>query len=118
MTCCAWSFNMTEVCKGGKTDTIWPGCCEYLDRPDSNPKGTQIMAATSTDALGIGRAVNAPSRRQLGGSMLAAVCSAAFAGAVVLPDRGEAFPAPASPDAELIATAKAPNTEPETSLCP
>ena len=46
--------------------------------------------------------VVAPSRRQLGGSILAAACGAAFAGAVVLPDQGEAFPAAESPDATLL----------------
>ena len=46
--------------------------------------------------------VIAPSRRQFGGATLAALCGAAFAGAVVLPDRGEGFPSAASPDAELI----------------
>lgn len=61
------------------------------------------MAAESTTTLGLGRAVTAPSRRQLvGGSILAALSGAAFAGAVVLPDRGEAFPASASPDTELL----------------
>ena len=44
----------------------------------------------------------APSRRHLvGGSILAAVCGAAFAGAVVVPDPGEAFPA-TNPDALLL----------------
>jgi hypothetical protein len=46
--------------------------------------------------------VVAPSRRQLGGASLAALCGAAFGAAVVLPDPGEAFPAPANRDAELI----------------
>ncbi len=45
-----------------------------------------------------------PSRRQLiGGSIVAALTGAAFAGVVVLPDPGEAFPAPASPDTHLLA---------------
>ncbi len=43
-----------------------------------------------------------PTRRGVGGAILAAVCGGAFAGAVVLPDPGEAFPVAASPDAELI----------------
>ncbi len=44
-----------------------------------------------------------PSRRHLiSGSILAALSGAAFAGAVVLPNPGEAFPAAANPDAELI----------------
>ena len=60
------------------------------------------MAATSDTTLGTRRAVTVPSRRQLGGATLAALCGAAFAGAIVLPDPGEAFPAAASPDAELI----------------
>ena len=60
------------------------------------------MAVNTDTTLGTRRAVTAPSRRQLGGSILAAACGAAFASAVVLPDPGEAFPAPASPDAELI----------------
>ncbi len=60
------------------------------------------MAAESTTTLGAGRAVLTSSRRQIGASTLAALCGAAFAGAVVLPDPGEAFPPPASPDAELI----------------
>ncbi|MGI4939282.1 MAG: hypothetical protein ACRYHQ_01715 [Janthinobacterium lividum] len=60
------------------------------------------MAAESTTTLGTRRAVTAPSRRQFGGAILAALCGATFAGAVVLPDPGEAFPAAANPDAELI----------------
>ncbi|MGI4944849.1 MAG: hypothetical protein ACRYHQ_30550 [Janthinobacterium lividum] len=60
--------------------------------------------ATHTHTTGC---VVAPSRRQLGGATLAALCGAAFAGAVVLPDRGEAFPAVASPDAELLAACAA-----------
>lgn len=60
------------------------------------------MAAEPNITLGTSRAVIAPSRRQLGASILAASCGAAFAGAVVLPDPGEAFPASTSPDAELI----------------
>ncbi len=61
------------------------------------------MAAESTTTLGAGRAVNAPSRRHLiGGTILAAACGAAFAGAVVLPNPGEAFAVVASPDAELV----------------
>ncbi|MGI4799389.1 MAG: hypothetical protein ACRYG8_36205 [Janthinobacterium lividum] len=60
------------------------------------------MAARPTTTLGTCRAVTAPSRRQLGGSILAAACGAAFAGAVLLPDPGEAFPVPASPDAVLL----------------
>ena len=55
--------------------------------------------ATHTHTTGC---VVAPSRRQFGGSVLAAACGAAFAGAVVLPDPGEAFPAPSSPDALLL----------------
>ncbi len=71
------------------------------------------MAVESPTTLGTRRAVTAPSRRQLGGSILAAACGAAFAGAVVLPDPGEAFPAEGirisrtppqpSPDARLLA---------------
>jgi hypothetical protein len=60
------------------------------------------MAIATATTLGTRRAVLAPSRRQFGGASLAALCGAAFAGAVVLPDPGEAFPPPASPDAELI----------------
>ncbi len=61
------------------------------------------MAAQPTTTLGTGRAVTAPSRRHLiGGSILAALSGAAFAGAVVLPNPGEAFPAATGPDAELI----------------
>lgn len=60
------------------------------------------MAVTTNTTLGTCRAVTAPSRRQLGGTILAAACGAAFAGAVVLPDRGEASPAATSPDVELI----------------
>lgn len=57
--------------------------------------------ATHTHTMG--RAV-APSRRQLvGGSLLAALTGAAFGTAVVLPHPGEAFPVPASPDADLLA---------------
>ena len=54
----------------------------------------------------MGRVV-APSRRHLGAATLAALCGAAFAGAVVLPDPGEAFTVPASPDAELLAACAA-----------
>jgi hypothetical protein len=62
------------------------------------------MAATSNTTLGTRRAVLAPSRRQLiGGSILAALSGAAFAGAVVLPDPGEAFPQPIGHDAEVLA---------------
>jgi len=71
------------------------------------------MAAASNTTLGTRRAVLAPSPRQLGGSILAAACGAAFAGAVVLPDPGEAFPAQGirisrmplqpSPDAAVLA---------------
>lgn len=44
-----------------------------------------------------------PSRRHLvGGSLLAALSGAAFAGAIVLPNPGEAFPVSASPDAVLL----------------
>lgn len=58
------------------------------------PKATQPVT-TASPAM--------PSRRRLiGGSILAATCGAAFAGAVVLPNPGEAFPVAASPDAELI----------------
>ncbi|MGI4797887.1 MAG: hypothetical protein ACRYG8_28335 [Janthinobacterium lividum] len=46
--------------------------------------------------------VVAPSRRQFGGATLAALCGVAFAGAIVLPNPGEAFPATASPDAVLL----------------
>ncbi len=60
------------------------------------------MAAASPTTLGTRRAVTAPSRRQIGGSILAAACGAAFAVAVVLPDPREAFPVPASPDAVLL----------------
>ncbi len=60
--------------------------------------------ATHTHTTGC---VVAPSRRQLGGSILAAACGAAFAGALALPDPGEAFPAPTSPDAELLAACAA-----------
>ena len=62
------------------------------------------MAIQPPITLGTGRAVTAPSRRQLvGGSILAALSGAAFAGAVVLPDLGDAFPNPAGQDAELLA---------------
>ncbi len=68
----------------------------------------KIASSTSAPA-----GVNAPTRRRLvGGSLLAAACGAAFAGAVALPDRGETFPAKgiremripsqAGPDAELV----------------
>ena len=58
------------------------------------------MAANSTTTLGTGRAVTAPSRRQIvGGTVLAALTGAAFGGAVVLPDLRAAAE---SPDAELI----------------
>ncbi|MGI4797490.1 MAG: hypothetical protein ACRYG8_26275 [Janthinobacterium lividum] len=61
------------------------------------------MAAESTTTLGTRRAVNAPSRRHLiGGSILAALTGAAFAGAIVLPDPGETFPPASSPDAVLL----------------
>ncbi len=44
-----------------------------------------------------------PSRRHLvGGSILAALSGAAFAGAVVLPDPGKAAPEVVGPDAELL----------------
>jgi len=56
--------------------------------------------ATHTHTTGC---VVAPSRRQLGASTLAVLCGAAFAGAVVLPDPGEAFPTAAGPDAHLLA---------------
>ncbi|MGI4793264.1 MAG: hypothetical protein ACRYG8_04100 [Janthinobacterium lividum] len=65
------------------------------------------MAVTTNTTLGTCRAVTAPSRRQFGGSILAAACGAAFAGAVVLPDPGEAFPSPAIPDTELLAACAA-----------
>jgi hypothetical protein len=56
--------------------------------------------ATHTHTTGC---VVAPSRRHLvGGSILAALSGAAFAGAVVLPDPGEVFPALASADAVLL----------------
>ena len=56
--------------------------------------------ATHTHTTGC---VVAPSRRHLiGGSILAAACGAAFAGAVVLPNPGEASLAAESPDAKLI----------------
>ncbi|MGI4797509.1 MAG: hypothetical protein ACRYG8_26370 [Janthinobacterium lividum] len=55
--------------------------------------------ATHTHTTGC---VVAPSRRQLGGSILAAACGAAFAGAVMLPNPGEAFPTPVSPDTVLL----------------
>jgi hypothetical protein len=71
------------------------------------------MAAASNTTFGTRRAVLAPSRRQFGGASLAALCGAVFAGAVVLPDPGEAFPAEGirisgtplqpSPDARLLA---------------
>ena len=61
--------------------------------------------ATHTHTTGC---VVAPSRRQLvGGSILAAACGATFGCAVVLPNPGEAFPAPVSPDAELLAACAA-----------
>jgi len=60
------------------------------------------MAIATATTLGTRRAVPTASRRQLGASTLAALCGAAFAGAVVLPDPGEALPVAASPDAELI----------------
>ncbi|MGI4946972.1 MAG: hypothetical protein ACRYHQ_41510 [Janthinobacterium lividum] len=53
------------------------------------------MAVTINTTLGAGRAVTAPSRRQFGGFILAALTGVAFAGAVVLPDPGETFPAEA-----------------------
>jgi len=66
--------------------------------------------ATHTHTTGC---VVASSRRQFGASTLAALCGAAFAGAVVLPDPGEAFPAQGirisrmplqpSPDAAVLA---------------
>jgi len=62
------------------------------------------MATSTATTLGTRRAVLAPSRRQFGGASLAALCGAAFGAAVVLPDPGEAFPPPASHDAELLAT--------------
>ncbi len=43
-----------------------------------------------------------PTRRGVGGAILAAVCGGAFGAAVVLPDPGEALPVAASPDAELL----------------
>jgi len=63
-------------------------------------KDTPMPQAAHTHTTGC---FSAPSRRQLGGSTLAALCGAAFAGAVMLPDPGEAFPAPPSPDAHLLA---------------
>jgi len=42
-------------------------------------------------------------RHVLGGAVLAALTGGAFGAAVVLPDPGEAFPSPASPDADLLA---------------
>ncbi|MGI4943743.1 MAG: hypothetical protein ACRYHQ_24785 [Janthinobacterium lividum] len=53
------------------------------------------MAVTTNTTLGACRAVTAPSRRQFGGFLLAALTGATFAGAVVLPDPGETFPAEA-----------------------
>ncbi len=56
--------------------------------------------ATHTHTTGC---VVAPSRRHLiGGSILAALSGAAFAGAVVLPNPGEAFPAAVNSDALLL----------------
>ena len=55
--------------------------------------------ATHTHTTGC---VIAPSRRQIGGSILAALSGAAFAGAVVLPNPGEAFPVAQNPDAILL----------------
>ena len=43
-----------------------------------------------------------PTRRRVGGAILAAACGGVFGAAVVLPDPGEADPVAASPDAELI----------------
>ena len=60
------------------------------------------MAMTTDTTLGARRAVTAPSRRQFGASALAAAVGAAFAGAVVFPDAGDAASAAASPDADLI----------------
>ena len=65
-------------------------------------EGPRPMAVTTNITLGACRAGTAPSRRQLGGATLAALCGVAFAGTVVLPDPGEAFPAAAGPDAELL----------------
>jgi len=48
--------------------------------------------------------VPASTRRQvLGGAVLAALTGGAFGAALVLPNPGEAFPSPASPDADLLA---------------
>ncbi|MGI4941842.1 MAG: hypothetical protein ACRYHQ_14990 [Janthinobacterium lividum] len=46
-------------------------------------------------------------RRVLGGAALAALTGGAFGAAIVLPNPGEAFPASASPDAELLAACAA-----------
>ena len=58
-------------------------------------EGPRPMAMTTNTTLGIGRAVTALSRRQFGGFLLAALTGVAFAGAVVLPDPNEMFPAEA-----------------------
>lgn len=66
-----------------------------------------MLQANHTHNTGRG-AVSASSRRQLiGGASLAALCGAAFAGAVVLPDPGEASLVAVSPDAELLAACAA-----------
>lgn len=66
-----------------------------------------MLQANHTHNTGQGT-VSASSRRQLiGGASLAALCGAAFAGAVVLPDPGEAFSPSASSDAELLAACAA-----------
>ena len=48
-----------------------------------------------------------PTRRGIGAATLAALCGGAFGAAVVLPDPSEAFPTPASPDADLLAACAA-----------
>ena len=62
------------------------------------------MPKAITTSTMAGATAPVPTRRQLvGGSILAAACGAAFAGAVVLPNPSEASPTVASPDAHLLA---------------
>ena len=59
------------------------------------------MAATVSTTLGTCRAVKASSRRELvGGSLLAALSGAAFAAAVLLPNRDESAAADRAPSAD------------------
>ena len=62
------------------------------------------MPKAITTSTMAGATAPVPTRRQLvGGSILAAACGAALAGAVVLPNPGEASPVIASLDAHLLA---------------